>query len=133
MHKTPAAFRRRRRDRRPIAKISRKCLTLRAPFRRTLRRKAKDVVMQSKQKSAVIATKVLKDRADDCFELAESHHAQAESEHEGASRQLANAAVQEVIATNQHRNADQLEAKAKTLEGLGRALLADAAEIDGKS
>ena len=89
--------------------------------------------MSGEKEPTVIATKALLDRADDCFDLAKSHHAQAESEHEGAARQLANASVQEIIATNQHRNADQLEAKANMLEGLGRSLAADAAEINKKS
>jgi SMC interacting uncharacterized protein involved in chromosome segregation len=57
---------------------------------------------------------------------------QAENQHEGASRQLANAAAQQDIAANQHRNADKLESKAKTLENLGRSLEADAVKIAGK-
>ena len=88
--------------------------------------------MQNEKEPTSLATKALLDRAEDCFALAKSHHVQAEKQHEGASRQLANAAAQEGIAANQHQNADKLESKAKALERLWHSLEADAVKIAGR-
>ena len=89
-------------------------------------------IMQKENGSTEIATKALLERAEDCFELAKSHHVQAESQHENASRQLMNADAQREIAVKQHFNADTLEKKAKSLQKLGNALEADASKNDEK-
>src|ERR1700722_16728577 len=62
------------------------------------------------------ADKLIK-KAADCFDVAEAQHHVAEKQHE--------------IASRQHCSADALEANANKLDGIGRALEADAAEIYG--
>jgi hypothetical protein len=84
---------------------------------------------EPEKEPVVVATEALLEKAEDCFVLAQSHHMQAEIQHDGASRQLINAAAQEEIATRQHCYADNLETKAKTLEDLGYSLRADAAKL----
>jgi hypothetical protein len=89
--------------------------------------------MQSERKGLEKATDTLLERAKDCFDLADSHHAQAETQHEIASRQTQSPPTQEVIAANQHGNADWLEAKAENLKSLGDLMVADAAQINGET
>ena len=60
--------------------------------------------MQNEKQPTVMAIKALMERADDCLTLAKSHPLQAEKQHKGASRQLANACAQRDIAAVQHRN-----------------------------
>jgi len=89
--------------------------------------------MAAEKEPKVIAAEAKLEKAEDCFVLAKSHHEQAELQHQGASRQIVNAAAQENIASLQHRNADTLEAKAKALKNQGHSLQAEAAKINGKT
>jgi hypothetical protein len=79
------------------------------------------------------SAEALVERADDCFDLATTHHAMAEHQHEVAKRQQENADMQRGIAVRQHVDADKLEAKADKLDALGNELLEDAAEIKGET
>ncbi len=68
------------------------------------------------------SVEALMENAEDCFDLAEAGHAQADKQHAHADKQ-------EEIAATQHAAADGVDANADHLETLARALVEDAVEL----
>jgi hypothetical protein len=79
------------------------------------------------------SAEALLERADDCFDLAQTQRDMADHQHEMAKRQQDNADMQQGIAVRQHVDAGKLSAKADMLDALGNELVADAAEIKGET
>lgn len=71
------------------------------------------------------AVQKLAERAEDCFDRAQSQHASADKQYASAKDQHASADQQEASARRQHSNADKLVT-------LGVALEADALELNGE-
>jgi hypothetical protein len=103
-----------------------------APRRFTLINSASGTAMKIEKIVFEKSAEALLKRADDCFDLAATHHKMAEKQHEDAAGQFENANRQQAIAADQHVEADKLSAKADKLDALGHALEADAVEIMGE-